>query len=143
MNLIDMELIEICRTIANGIYNDLGKGFEEVIYQNAFEVALRLNQISYESQKVVPVFYQGYNIGEQRLDLVLSHHNVQLIVELKATLSLSLKDDIQIWKYMELLNIDIGMLINFWQLGTTLTKINSSNEPDFRVFINNINDMER
>lgn len=128
-----MNLIDKCQDIARDIYNDLGSGFEEPIYQKAFEVALRLEGIPYENQRITPVFYKGFNVGEQKLDLVIKWLSEELIVELKAILALSPKDATQLKKYMELLNIKDGLLVNFPQFGTAKSKSEISNEPEFKI----------
>ena len=113
-----MELIEKCKAIACEIFNDLGSGFDEPIYQKAFEVALRLDGTTYENQKIVPIFYKGYNIGEGKIDLLIHFETENLIIELKAIVAISPKDTTQLKKYMELTGINNGLLINFPQVGT-------------------------
>ena len=111
-------MIKKCQKIAKDIFNDLGSGFEECIYQKAFEVALRLEKIPYENQRIVPIFYKNFNIGEAKPDLVISKDKEKIVVELKATgSSLSPKEEVQLKKYLEMLNIKKGLLINFPQAG--------------------------
>jgi GxxExxY protein len=111
-------LIELCKTISGEIFNELGSGFDECIYQKAFEVSLRLANIKYENQRVIPVFYRGFNIGDSKLDLVVYNDSEVLIIELKAIASLlSPKEETQLKKYMELLKIPQGILVNFPQPG--------------------------
>ena len=99
--------------IANDIYNSLGPGYNEVIYHRAFEVALRLNNLNYESEVVTPVLYKGYNIGHGRVDLIV---NKIMIIELKAIANLNNTDSIiQIKNYMRQHNIADGLIINFGQ----------------------------
>ena len=104
-----METQLVC--IAADIYTSLGPGYNEVIYHRAFEVALRLSNIPYESEVVTPVFYKGYNVGHGRVDIKLAN----IIIELKAINTLNNDALIQTKNYMSQHNIDTGMIINFGQ----------------------------
>ena len=106
-----MERIKTIVFLATDIYTSLGPGYNEVIYHRAFEVALRLNAIMYETEVVTPVFYKGHNIGHGRVDLKLEN----LIIELKAVNSLNNDAIIQIKNYMNHYSINTGLVINFGQ----------------------------
>ena len=109
--------------IANDIYNSLGPGYNEVIYHRAFEVALRLSTIPYESEVVTPIFYKGHNIGHGRVDIKLDN----FIIELKAINTLNNDAIIQTKNYMSHYNITTGIVINFggkFGLGIILIKDN-------------------
>jgi GxxExxY protein len=132
-----MNLIDKCKSIASEIFNDLGSGFDEPIYQKAFEVSLRLETIQYENQKIIPIFYKGFNIGEGKIDLIPQCDNDLLIIELKAIVAISPKDITQLKKYMELLNAKQGLLINFPQVGTS-KKETVIQEPEFIILSDKI-----
>ena len=111
--------------ITNDIYNSLGPGYNEVVYHRAFEVALRLNNLSYESEVITPIMYKDYNVGHGRVDLIVSRHgsfsrseslNKRMIIELKAIANLNNIDSIiQIKNYMKQHIISDGLIINFGQ----------------------------
>ena len=99
--------------ITNDIYTSIGLGYNEVIYHRAFEVALRLNGIMYESEVVTPIIYKNHTIGHGRVDIIV---NKVMIIELKAIANLNNIDSvIQIKNYMKQLNISDGLIINFGQ----------------------------
>ena len=104
--------------IANDIYVSLGPGYNEVIYHRAFEVALRLSGIQYESEVITPVFYKGACIGHGRVDLKLN----EIIIELKAVNVLNNDAIIQTRNYMSQHNITTGIIINFGQTVKSNTK---------------------
>ena len=109
-------MIDKCKEIAKDVFNELGSGHQECIYQKAFEVALRLEHVAYESQKVVPIYYKKYNVGEGYTDLIINDSKGKIIIELKAVGSkLSNKEKTQLKKYMDVLGINKGILINFPQ----------------------------
>lgn len=111
-------MIDQIQKIAEEIFNELGSGFDESVYQKAFEVALRLKKVRYENQKIVPIFYKEHNIGEGKPDLVIDDSGKKIIVELKATSGApSPKEETQVRKYMKMLGLDMGVIVNFPQPG--------------------------
>ena len=125
------QLLNKLIVITNDIYNSLGPGYNEVIYHRAFEVALRLNAICYESEVIVPVIYKEHTIGHGRIDLIA---NKQMIIELKAIANLNNSDSIiQIKNYMKQQNITDGLIINFGQ-----SNKNSTGSVSIK-YINNLN----
>ena len=124
-------------SITNDIYNSLGPGYNEVIYHRAFEVALRLNGINYESEVVCPINYKGHCVGHGKIDLII---NKSLIIELKAITNLNNNEVfIQIKNYMKQYNINEGLIINFGQVnksnyGETSIKYIVLNDQSTRVF---------
>ena len=122
-----MESQLVC--IAADIYTSLGPGYNEVIYHRAFEVALRLSNIPYESEVVTPVFYKGYNVGHGRVDIKLAN----IIIELKAINTLNNDAVIQTKNYMNHYSISTGLVINFGQSksGLGIILINNGIVHDF------------
>lgn len=108
-------LIEVLRALTQDIYDKLGSGFDEVVYQKAFEVGLRLRAVPYEAQRIVPVFYEGFYIGEGKPDLIVGNGADRVVIELKAVESVGHKERTQIENYLQVLNLSFGLLINFPQ----------------------------
>jgi len=96
--------------IAEDIWSSLGPGYSESVYHCAFEVALRDMQIPYETERIVPVFYQGQNVGHVRADLIIDR---RIVIELKSVSRLNETYRIQTSNYLRLLGLDLGYLINF------------------------------
>lgn len=108
-----MDLINKLIEISNDIYSSIGPGYNEVIYHKAFEVALRLNGINYQSEVITPLFYKGYNIGHGRVDIIVGN---LIIIELKALSNFNSDTaNIQIKNYMNNYSITQGLIINFGQ----------------------------
>lgn len=115
-------MIEQLRTISKDIFNELGSGHSEAVYQKAFEVALRLEKIHYENQRVVPIFYKEHNVGEEKPDIIADTGDEKIVIELKAVgAKLSKKEETQVEKYLEVMGIKKGILINFPQPNTKET----------------------
>jgi GxxExxY protein len=96
--------------MARKIWAELGPGFSERVYHNAFEVELRLRGIPYETERILPITYEGHNVGNLRADLVIDG---QIIVELKSTTKLKDEFENQAKNYMRLTGIPSALLINF------------------------------
>jgi GxxExxY protein len=106
-------LVNQLTEIAVDIFNNVGPGYNEVIYHNAFEVGLRLKGVRYQSEVIVPVFYNAHNIGHGRIDLLIDN---SLIIELKAIGNFNGDTaNIQIKNYMKQYSIKDGLVINFGQ----------------------------
>ena len=104
------------------IYETLGPGYSESVYHRAFEVLLRTNIVPYETERIVPIVFEGHTIGNHRIDLIV---NGSCIVELKATAS-KLNDSakIQTKNYMKLTGLTNALLVNFPQgLGSSHPEI--------------------
>jgi GxxExxY protein len=98
------------RQIADDIWMTLGPGYSESVYHCAFEVALRGRQMYYETERIIPVFYDGQNVGNVRADLIIDR---RVVVELKSVSKLNEQYRIQTRNYLKLLNLSKGYLINF------------------------------
>ena len=100
----------VLRQISDDIWASLGPGYSESVYHCAFEVALRNRNIYYETERIVPVFYDGQNVGHVRADLIIDR---KVVVELKSVGRLTDGYRIQTKNYLKLLNLETGYLINF------------------------------
>jgi GxxExxY protein len=92
------------------IYENLGPGYSESVYHRAFEVLLRKNGVPYETERIVPIVFEGHTIGNLRVDLIV---NGTCIVELKAIAKLNESAKIQTKNYMRLTGLTNALLVNF------------------------------
>ena len=98
------------RSMAEDIWASLGPGYSESVYHCAFEVALRSQGIYYETERIVPVYYAGQNVGHVRADLIVDR---KAVIELKSVSKLNETYRIQTQNYLKLLDLQEGFLINF------------------------------
>ncbi|HAV23420.1 MAG TPA: GxxExxY protein [Bacteroidetes bacterium] len=92
------------------VYNQLGNGFLEAVYQEAFELELSDRTIPFESQKLLPICYKSRKLKKQyKADLVISG---SIIVELKAQSRLTSNDLSQMINYLNAAQLPLGILIN-------------------------------
>ena len=116
--------------IAEDVYRDLGSGYLEEVYHRAMEVDLRARGIEYDSERRLDVLYKGQYVGENYADLIVGSGSDTVIVELKAVKEkLGAPEKRQLRKYMELLGMEKGLLINFPQLQRK--KQDEPMKPDF------------
>lgn len=105
---------------AKEILETLGTGYKEHIYVNAMCYHLRKENYLFHNEVIVPIEYNGIQLGYERADIVI-YEPFKCVIEFKSqTQSLSKKEYIQIKKYLKNLNLDTGILINFGNLNGNL-----------------------
>jgi len=92
------------------IHNTLGNGFPEVIYQRALALELSAIGLSFQREYDMVIYYMNQKIGSRRVDFLVEN---KISVELKALLTLENGHLAQAMNYLEVYNLEIGMLINF------------------------------
>ena len=92
------------------IYNELGHGFLESVYEQAFSIALAENDIFFQRQVAVPVWFHEHKIGEFRADLLVEN---KVIVELKTGRGVDPAWEKQLLNYLRATEIEVGLLFNF------------------------------
>lgn len=93
------------------VYNSLGPGLLENVYEKALKHELQIRQLNVETQTPVEIQYKGLTIGSDlRLDLLVEE---TLIIELKSVEQLLPVHFKQLRTYMRLLGKPVGLLINF------------------------------
>jgi GxxExxY protein len=92
------------------VYNELGHGFLESIYEEALFRVLKADGVSMERQYPLSVRFRGEHIGDFRADLVVADH---VIVELKAVKALEPFHEAQLLNYLRASDLEVGLLLNF------------------------------
>lgn len=119
---------EITKSIigaAMKVHSALGNGFQEVIYQRALEIELSKWQLGFVREFSMPIFYDGQQIGERRVDFFVEG---LISVELKAITLLEPVHFAQARNYLEVYNLEVGLLINF---GTTSLEFKRLENPKY------------
>jgi len=96
--------------IAIDIHKKLGPGFQEKIYEEALLAEFQKSGIGYEKQKVVQVDYNGVNLGNQRIDLLVGG---EVIVEIKACTQIVPIHRDQVISYLKNADKKLGLILNF------------------------------
>ncbi|MGV3636677.1 MAG: GxxExxY protein [Flavobacteriales bacterium] len=92
------------------VYNSLGYGFLEKVYENAMVVELRSKGMEVKVQHPITVVYEGVPVGSYYADLFVED---QVIVELKAAEEICEEHEFQLVNYLKATNKEIGLLLNF------------------------------
>lgn len=92
------------------VHRYLGNGFQEVIYQRALEIEMRMQGLSFGREYEMEIFYKEHYIGLRRVDFFVEG---KVMVELKAIVQLEDVHLAQAINYLEAYGLDIGLLINF------------------------------
>lgn len=114
------ELTERIIGCAMTVHKTLGNGFQEVIYQRALAIEMRLAGISFSREFEMPIFYRDEQIGTRRVDFLVEG---VISVELKAITGLEDVHFAQAINYLEAYNLEIGLLINFGETGLNFKRL--------------------
>jgi GxxExxY protein len=130
MELLYKELTDAILKVFFDVYNELGYGFLEKVYQNAMMIELKLRGFDAVAQKPVKVYYKEYNVGDYFADIVVED---LVILELKATDVIVEDFEWQLVNYLRGTDKEVGLLLNFGK------------KPEFRrkVFMNTKKNIER
>ena len=117
-----MHLAQITETIigrAYKVYNTLGFGFLESVYEKCLLIELRKAGLAAKSQEPITVHYQGEKVGTFVADLVIEG---VVIVELKSVTRLIRAHEVQLVNYLVATGVDTGLLINFGKEGVQVKR---------------------
>lgn len=92
------------------VHKRLGNGFQEVIYQRALEIEMKMTGLEFAREMEMSIFYRDYEIGTRRVDFFVEN---KIMVELKALIKLEDVHLAQAMNYVEAYKMEIGLLINF------------------------------
>jgi GxxExxY protein len=110
---------ELCLHLRNKlheVYKVLGKGYPECVYQRAFGVELQDLHIPYDMEVTMSIPYKQHVVGQVRADIIL-RGSPEIVIETKATANpIKVEERWQLARYMKILEIQIGILVNFSQV---------------------------
>jgi GxxExxY protein len=92
------------------VYNALGYGFLEKVYENALGIELRKMGLEVVPQALISVHYAGQVVGEYFADLLVDD---AVIVEIKASRTLADEHEAQLLNYLKATPYEVGLLLNF------------------------------
>jgi GxxExxY protein len=114
---------EITEKIIKGfyaVYNELGHGFLESLYEHSMAIALRELGLKVNQQAPIAVYFREQLVGDFRADLLVSD---AVIVEIKAARTIEAAHEAQLMNYLRATTIEVGLLMNFGP------------KPEFKRFI--------
>lgn len=110
MELLHKDLTDAIIKAFYDVYNELGYGFLEKVYQNSLFLELRSRGFQVEAQKQIKVHFKGIEVGEYYADLLV---NDTVILELKAAEFVVEEFEYQLINYLKGTDKEVGLLLNF------------------------------
>ncbi len=92
------------------VYNELGHGFLESVFENSMAIALRAKGFDALQQIAIPVHFRGILVGDFQADILV---NRVVLLELKAVRSIDPAHIAQLLNYLKATEIEVGLLLNF------------------------------
>ena len=121
------------------VYNTLGFGFLEKVYENAMMIELTKAGIKAEKQKPIKVHYYDNLVGEYFADIIVED---SIIIELKAATAIVEEHELQLINYLKATELEIGFLLNFGKLPEFKRKIFTNDRKKLKYnesFIDSLN----
>jgi GxxExxY protein len=110
IGMIHQELTDKIIGVFYDVYNELGHGFLESVYQKAMVIAFQEKGMLFEQQIEIPVWFHNQRAGIFYADLLIEN---TVIIELKAVRTLDSSHEAQLLNYLRATNIEVGLLLNF------------------------------
>lgn len=122
-NYMHSELTEQVIQMFYKVYNALGHGFLEKVYENTMFHELTAAGLVVKRQQPITVFYAGVEVGSYYADLIVEG---LVIVELKAAESICEEHECQLINYLKATDMEVGLLLNFGKKPQVKRKVNSN-----------------
>jgi len=107
--MLHAELIEKIISSFFKVYNTLGYGFLEKVYENALVIELKMAELKVLQQQNIKVYYENQVVGNYFADIIAD----QVILEIKAAEGLREENKAQLINYLKATDKEIGLLLNF------------------------------
>ena len=122
--LLHKELTSKILKIFYDVYNELGYGFLERVYQNALFYELEEFGFKVDAQKKIKVYYKDLIVGDYIADIFV---NDLVILELKAQEYLVEANEFQLINYLKATGWEVGLLLNFGKKPEFIRKVFQNN----------------
>ncbi len=129
MELLHKDLTESILRVYYDVYNELGYGFLEKVYQNSMYIELANRGFKVEAQKQIKVRFKGYDVGDYYADLLV---NDLIIIELKAAECIVEEFECQLINYLRGTDKEVGLLLNFGKRPEFRRKIFENSRKNLR-----------
>lgn len=113
------------------VHSTLGNGFQEVIYQRALAIEMEKQELHYQREMEMNIYYDDICIGNRRVDFFVEE---KIMVELKAIIKLEEVHLAQAMNYCQAYNLPVGLLINFGARSLEFKRVYNVNHPDNKEY---------
>ncbi len=110
------------------VYNILGYGFLEKVYENALAITLRKMGLSVTQQEVIDVYFEGEIVGKFAADLTVDQ---SVIIELKAAEKMHKRYSAQLLNYLKATDKEVGLVLNFGKEPEFVRKIMTNDRKPY------------
>lgn len=110
MEMLHKEITEKILKSFYAVYNKMGYGFSEKIYENSLIVEMQKHGLVCQQQKRIPVYYETYMVGEYFADIIV---NNAVILELKAVKAITSEHETQLFNYLRATQVEVGYVLGF------------------------------
>jgi GxxExxY protein len=105
------------------VHRTLGNGFQEVIYQRALSIEFHLDNLTFNREQEMSIYYRDRVIGKRRVDFFVEN---TIMVEIKAVTKLDDVHMAQALNYLECYKIPVGLLLNFGQRSLEFKRVHNN-----------------
>jgi GxxExxY protein len=102
------------------VYNDLGGGCHERYYQKAVALGLKECSLTFREQVYLPLNFRGIKVGNYYLDFLIEN---KIILEIKKGEKFTRKNIEQVYNYLKVANLKLGIIANFTKTGLRFKRI--------------------
>jgi GxxExxY protein len=106
------------------VYNTLGYGFLEKVYEKSLKIELGFMSFNVENQFPIKVFYSNCIVGDYFTDLIVDK---KVIIELKTVETLTKDNECQLLNYLKATENEVGLLLNFGKKPEIKRKVFTNN----------------
>jgi len=92
------------------VHQKMRNGYQELIYHRCLLIEFKKENIAFQEEVELPIFYEGNEVGKRRVDFLIDK---KVVLEIKAVSELNDTHLAQALNYLEGLNLEIGLLLNF------------------------------
>jgi len=124
MEYLHTDLTNIIIKAFYNVYNKLGFGFLEKVYENSMLIELQKFDLNAVKQQPIKVYYDNILVGDYFADIIV---NNCIILELKALENLNEAHEVQLVNYLKATNIEVGLLLNFGKKPQIKRKVFTNN----------------
>ncbi len=107
------------------VHTQMGNGFQELIYHRALAIEMKKQELKFEDEIQVTIFYDGIEVGKRRVDFLVEKI---IPVEIKAIKELDNIHLAQAINYLEAYKMEVGLLINFGSIRLDFKRIGIPNK---------------
>ena len=104
------EITEIIIKAFYNVYNELGYGFLEKVYERSMMIELNDFGLDCRNPKAINVKYKNQSVGDYYADIIVEN---KIIIELKAVKKIKKKHEVQLVHYLKATGVEVGLLLNF------------------------------